>query len=774
MSTKRPREDSDKDELVGPSPKRQKKSNNNDTDETESKFNLSNATKSISLPINECKDEILSIINNPSNNIIIITGDTGSGKSTQLSQILYNTKLYKNIIITQPRRIGAVSLARRVSKEMNVTLGDLVGYQIRFQDYSHPLYTKIKYVTDGILLREILSIKNNQKNSNKLKYDVIILDEAHERSLQTDILFSVLRDMLKSKQYKFKLLITSATLNETKFSKFFNSAPVYHIEGRCYPVEVSHVDKEQTDYISSCIDTILNIHFNEDNGHILCFLTGQEEIERACTLCGDKIDEIINESSDDPSYDCVILPAYGSLSYEKQQRIFANVPDNCRKIIFATNIAETSLTINDIKYVIDPGLIKQKQYNFETGIDELIINNISQKSAVQRKGRCGRTGKGKCYRLYTKKELSEFNEETIPEILRSNLCSTILLLKIMGITDVIHNFEFVDKPDKYAFINALNKLYLLGVIDKKGNLEKNKKIGHKMAKFPLDPIYSKILIESIEYEAMDIALNLVSIITANNGNSGDIFIKNKDVNHKQFYSKYGDIISWLLCFNYFMQNNDKSNDNGYKWCKDNFVNFRILKNALKIRQQLKQIIDKEFDRDLLSKQGTTKPIKSLRKVLAKSLFMQSALKMERDRTRNTNDRNYNRNNYNAFRLYGESEYRDNVYIHPSTMSILNNKSNDDELKWIIYLEIVFTSKPYMRGICSVKYEWIKKLLPKTQHKIKWIKDEDNDPVHDKKVKEKDEKEIETKKKVIEHKIDINSVRERYLKRKMLKNKLNSL
>ena len=347
MASKRQRDDDDDDENdpMNPAPKKHKASNTINTD-----------TNSIShLPINECKDEILSIINDRLNDIIIITGDTGSGKSTQLSQILYKSKLYNNIIITQPRRIGAVSLARRVSKEMNVSLGDLIGYQIRFQDYTHPIDTKIKYVTDGILLREILSIKNNQQF--QLKYDVIILDEAHERSLQTDILFSILRDMLKSKKYKFKLLITSATLNVDKFSDFFDGAPVYHIKGRCYPVEVFHIKSEESDYISSCTDTIINIHFNnDDNGHILCFLTGQQEIERACKILGDKIDAILSESEDDPPYNCVILPAYGSLSYDKQQKIFAKVPENCRKIIFATNIAETSLTINDIKYVIDPGL----------------------------------------------------------------------------------------------------------------------------------------------------------------------------------------------------------------------------------------------------------------------------------------------------------------------------------------------------------------------------------------------------------------------------------
>ena len=402
-SLKRHRETTD---TLQPTAKRHKPPNSSQS-QLQSSFNQH------SLPIDECKDEILSIINNPSNDIVIITGDTGSGKSTQLSQILYNSGSYNKIIITQPRRIGAVSLARRVSKEMHSQLGTTVGYSIRFQDNSS-IHTNIKYVTDGILLRELTM----NRNTNKIQYDVIILDEAHERSLQTDILFAILRDIvkeskLKNKKPPFKLLITSATLNVDKFSSFFMDCPVYHINGRCFDVETFHCTQQQSNYIQACIETALQIHVNELDtnnegqlGHILCFLTGQNEIERACKLMGEAMDELIASSNGDDDgtaiADCVILRAYGNLSYELQQNIFAKVPKNCRKIIFATNIAETSLTVNGVSYVIDPGLVKQKRYNPVTRMDELIINNISKISAIQRKGRAGRTRKGQCYRLYTK------------------------------------------------------------------------------------------------------------------------------------------------------------------------------------------------------------------------------------------------------------------------------------------------------------------------------------------------------------------------------------
>eukprot|EP01083_Nonionella_stella_P177873 626615_1 len=804
MSTLKRARRNDSTESDPPPPKRHKSSNSNPSN-TES---LSLQRRA--LPIDECKDEILSIINNPDNDIVIITGDTGSGKSTQLSQILYHSNLFQSIIITQPRRIGAVSLARRVSKEMNTALGQTVGYTIRFQDYSST-HTSIRYVTDGILLRELTT---NQNDHHVLqKYDCIILDEAHERSLQTDILFSILRGLIQqnrnNKHHKlFKLLITSATLNVDKFSSFFMNAPVYHIPGRCFPVEIFHCTQQQRNYVDACVDTALRIHCTETDvstegelGHILCFLTGQQEIDRACALMGQKIDEVMsdhhNDAEQDEIPDCVILAAYGSMSYDKQQQIFAKVPANCRKIIFATNIAETSLTVDGICYVIDPGLVKQKQFNYDQGIEELIINNISKISAIQRKGRCGRTRNGKCYRLYTKQELNEFEEETIPEILRNDLCSTILTLKTIGIGDIAH-FEYLDKPELPAFVNALNKLYLLDAIDKRGNL--NRDIGVTMSRLPLDPMYSKILIESQNYKCVDIALSLVSIISANSGTSSDLFLrpaaslKEEEKGryyeaHKQFDSKYGDIISWLLLFNHYMRVSDERADNEhgvYRWTQTHFVNGRILKNALKIRNQLQEIVRKEFDEDVWDKQSM-KPIKSIRKVLAKSLFMQTATMVDHS---NKNSYKYKENKEQnkrnvVFRLCRNAEYELNVFIHPSSVSSLMSSSSMD-FKWVVYLDILYTSKPFMRGICGIKYEWIKTLLPKMGHRIQWFEPEEKERTNDTEdlsikstmnetkqttnVQESNRIEKNEKKKPA----NIDSVKERYLRRKMLKNKLKSL
>ena len=431
MALKRGRDD-DESESIIPTNKRQKVSN--DTDQ--------------SLPIDRCEEEILSLVTNPNNDIVIITGDTGSGKSTKLSQILYKSGKFKSIVVTQPRRIGAVSVSRRVATEMNCALGTTVGFRVRFNDCTSR-DTKIRYVTDGILLREL-----TRHSKAVEKYDVIILDEAHERSLDTDILFSVLRQMTRKRRgrksknskssksvqsHRLKVIITSATLPMDKFCRFFEGAPLYHIEGRCHPVEVFHCKQPEREYLNAAIEAALRVHLQETDvseqgqlGHILCFLTGKEEIDRAVHLMGEAVDEAISiaesETEGNQVPDSIILGASGSMSQRDQQRIFAAVPPNCRKIIFATNIAETSLTVEGVAYVIDPGLVKQRQFEAEYGMDRLSVVSISKSAAVQRKGRAGRTRTGKCYRLYTRTELSEFDDDTLPEISRSDLCGTVCFI----------------------------------------------------------------------------------------------------------------------------------------------------------------------------------------------------------------------------------------------------------------------------------------------------------------------------------------------------------
>jgi ATP-dependent RNA helicase DHX8/PRP22 len=310
------------------------------------------------LPIFNFKKDLLKSLSEIKENVLIIIGETGSGKSTQISQYLIEANYHKSGIIgiTQPRRVGAVSVARRVAEEFGCDIGDEVGYTVRFSNVTSSR-TIIKYMTDGILLRECL-VDSNLKN-----YSVIILDEAHERSVNTDILFGLMKMIIK-KRLDLKLLITSATLEETKFSSFFHDCPIFIVPGRSFPVEIFYVEERPVDYVEASLDIILKIHENEPQGDILLFLTGQSEIDQACKRLQKKFQKLlIDRGSDKEIKDLLILPLYAALPPSEQVLVFQSTPMNTRKVVIATNIAETSLTVDGIVYVIDPGYVKQKGFN---------------------------------------------------------------------------------------------------------------------------------------------------------------------------------------------------------------------------------------------------------------------------------------------------------------------------------------------------------------------------------------------------------------------------
>jgi ATP-dependent RNA helicase DHX8/PRP22 len=335
---------------------------------------------------------------------------------------------------TQPRRVAAMSVAKRVAEEVGCQLGAEVGYSIRFEDVTSP-ETRIKYMTDGMLMREYLMDKDLNK------YAAIMLDEAHERTIHTDVLFGLIKDLCKRREKDFKLIVTSATLDAEKFASYFFDCPIFKIPGRMFPVEILYTKKPESDYVDASLITVMQIHLREPAGDILVFLTGQEEIDSACEVLFQRMKSL------GPSVpELIILPVYGALPSEMQSKIFEPAPPLSRKCIVATNIAEASLTIDGIYYVVDPGFCKQKVFNPKVGMDSLVVVPISQASATQRSGRAGRTGPGKCFRLYT--ELAFKNEmlpNSVPEIQRTNLANVVLQLKAMGINDLIH-FDFMDPP----------------------------------------------------------------------------------------------------------------------------------------------------------------------------------------------------------------------------------------------------------------------------------------------------------------------------------------
>ncbi|KAG8475275.1 hypothetical protein CXB51_032136 [Gossypium anomalum] len=462
------------------------------------------------LPVWQQKEEFLQVLR--ANQTLILVGETGSGKTTQIPQFVLDAvdietpdKRRKMMIAcTQPRRVAAMSVSRRVAEEMDVTIGEEVGYSIRFEDCSSAR-TVLKYLTDGMLLREAMTDPLLER------YKVIILDEAHERTLATDVLFGLLKEVLKNRP-DLKLVVMSATLEAEKFQGYFNGAPLMKVPGRLHPVEIFYTQEPERDYLEAAIRTVVQIHMCEPPGDILVFLTGEEEIEDACR----KITKEVGNMGDQVG-PVKVVPLYSTLPPAMQQKIFEPAPPPVkeggppgRKIVVSTNIAETSLTIDGIVYVIDPGFSKQKVYNPRVRVESLLVSPISKASAHQRSGRAGRTQPGKCFRLYTEKSFNnDLQPQTYPEILRSNLANTVLTLKKLGIDDLVH-FDFMDPPAPETLMRALEVLNYLGALDDEGNLTK---LGEIMSEFPLDPQMSKMLVVSSEFNCSNEILSVAAMLS---------------------------------------------------------------------------------------------------------------------------------------------------------------------------------------------------------------------------------------------------------------------
>ncbi|KAF0990878.1 hypothetical protein HZS_844, partial [Henneguya salminicola] len=635
----------------------------NKNNATKLKINTIQETRK-SLPIYKYRDSLLQALEEYQ--IIIIEGETGSGKTTQIPQYLYEagyTKDKKKIGCTQPRRVAAMSVATRVSEEMNVKLGSEVGYSIRFEDCTSER-TIIKYMTDGMMLREFLS----EPDLNA--YSVIIIDEAHERTLHTDVLFGLVKDIARFRK-DLKLLISSATLDADKFSNFFDDAPIFRIPGRRYPVDLFYTKAPEANYIDACVVTILQIHLTQPPGDVLVFLTGQEEIENCQEMLHERIRKLGSKIGE-----LIILTIYSNLPTDLQAKIFETTPEDARKIILATNIAETSLTIDGIVYVIDPGFCKQKTYNPKSGVESLIVTPISKASAQQRAGRAGRVAPGKCFRLYTEWAFEkELEDNIIPEIQRTNLGNVVLLLKSLGINDLLH-FDFMDPPPAETLILALEQLYALGALNHLGELTKT---GRRMAELPVDPCMSKMLLASENYKCSEQAISIASMLSVN----ASIFYRPKeraihaDNARRNFYSTYGDHIMLLSVY-------DQWKDTAFssQWCFENFIQHRSMKRARDIREQLTRLME-HVEVELTS--NPTDSI-SIRKCITAGYFYHTA-------------------KLTVQPMYKTIKYNQSVSIHP-TSSLF-----DFTPKWVVYHELVLTTKEYMRSVSQIECEWLLEVAP---------------------------------------------------------------
>ncbi|TPX38177.1 hypothetical protein SmJEL517_g00248 [Synchytrium microbalum] len=626
------------------------------------------------LPVNKHRDEFLRLVHE--NQTIVLVGETGSGKTTQIPQFLvYDEqpqKKGKMIACTQPRRVAAMSVCKRVADEMDVTMGEEVGYSIRFEDCTSPR-TILKYMTDGMLLREAMTDPLLER------YSAVILDEAHERTLATDILMGLIKE-IAVKRNDLKVVVMSATLDAGKFQKYFNNAPLLSVPGRTFPVEIYYTPEPERDYLEAAIRTVLQIHTCEDPGDVLLFLTGEEEIEDACRKLSAEVQQLIIQQPEAIG-ELKVVPLYSSLAPAQQQRIFdaappAKTPNGPpgRKCVVSTNVAETSLTIDGIVYVIDPGFAKQKVYNPRVRVESLLVSPISKASAQQRAGRAGRTRPGKCFRLYTEKAfLKDLQEQTYPEILRSNLGTVVLQLKKLGIDDLVH-FDFMDPPAPETLMRALEQLNYLEALDDDGNMTL---VGKQMAEFPLDPQFAKALIASPKYRCSNEILSIVAMLSV-----PQIFLRPPesrraaDEAKAQFIHVDGDHLTLLNAWNAY-----KENIGDPQYCWNNFLNSRSLKQADNVREQLKRVMDRQKIA-LISPEGEIddKYYRTVRMALSAGFFMQAA-HLENNKTYLTN--------------------KDNqiVALHPSC-------TMDHKPEWVIYNEYVLTSKNYIRTVTETKAEWL--------------------------------------------------------------------
>ena len=528
------------------------------------------------LPISEHREEIRSILVN--NQVVVIAGDTGSGKTTQLPKICIEAGcgISGRIGCTQPRRIAAVSVAERVADETRS--GDEVAYKIRFQDRVTE-NTIIKFMTDGVLLAET-------RNDRLLKqYDALIIDEAHERSLNIDFLLGYIKQLLP-KRPDLKVIISSATIDTEKFSKHFSQAPVVSVSGRLYPITTMYQEDENDDtllegtYVEQAIQVIHDLATDPFGGDILVFMPTERDIFD--TIEG--LDEYIRESN-------LILPLFGRLQAADQRRIFK--ASSQRKIIVATNVAETSITVPGIRFVVDTGLARISRYNVRTGTTSLRISKISQASCNQRQGRCGRTGPGTCIRLYTEQDYLSRDVFTLPEIQRSNLAEVILQMVNLKLGKPEH-FPFVDAPLPRAIRKGFQTLIELGALNTTHGLTKD---GRLMATLPLDPCISKIIIEGSKRNALKETTIIAAALSVQDPRVRPLEKEQKaDEAHRQFIDKRSDFLTLLTIWNELFQQEKKiSWSKLSKFCKSNYLSWQRMREWIDVFEQISRLLKQRTD-----------------------------------------------------------------------------------------------------------------------------------------------------------------------------------
>lgn len=622
------------------------------------------------LPVAQRREEILKAIS--THQVVILCGETGSGKTTQLPKMCLELGRGVDGFIghTQPRRIAARSVAARIAEELKTALGQQVGYKVRFHDRSSP-DSYIKVMTDGILLAEI------QQDRHLRQYDTLIIDEAHERSLNIDFLLGYLKWLLP-KRRDLKVIITSATIDPERFSRHFNDAPIINVSGRTYPVEIRYrplmdVDAEEEferDQTSAILDAVDELG-REAPGDILIFLPGEREIRETAEAL---------RKHHPPATE--ILPLYARLSAEEQHRIFE--PHGRRRIVLATNVAETSLTVPGIKYVVDSGYARISRYSWRAGVQRLPIEKVSQASANQRSGRCGRVSNGIAIRLYAEDDYNKRALFTEPEILRTNLAAVILQLATMWVADV-EDFPFVEPPDTRLIRDGYKLLYELGAVNDDYNVTA---IGHQLAKLPLDPRYGRMLLAAHDNGVLREVLIIVSALTLQDPRERPLEKQQAaDKKHCRFKDETSDFLSFLKLWDYFHEQRRHLSQRKFReLCKKEFLSFVRLQEWHDIHTQLHQMV-LEMGGTVHEKKETNEETPPNYDAIHLSLL--SGL------LSNIGQKDEEREYLGA----GGRKF----HIFPA--SGLKKKAP----QWLMAAELVETSRLYARVVAKIQPEWVEKL-----------------------------------------------------------------
>ncbi|BGP06196.1 hypothetical protein JCM10049v2_002015 [Rhodotorula toruloides] len=657
------------------------------------------------LPIAKQRDALLYLLER--HPVVVLQSPTGTGKSTQLPQFLLEAGWAKDgkcIAVTQPRRVAAISVAQRVAEEVGCILGEEVGYSVRFEALCTP-DTKVLYLTDGMLFREILL------DPLLSRYSVVMVDEAHERSSYTDLLLGVLKKIRRVRP-ELRIVISSATIEAQEFVDFFNrttpssshpnsglkpgedvhapppakksrwdkkekeepkldEAVMVRLEGKAFPVEIAYLEEPTSDIVMKVVETVFDIHLKHPVGDILVFLTGRDEIDRCLQQIADYQHRLPQGAPLIKAF-----PLHSGLSTESQIAVFEPPSPRTRKVIVSTNIAEASVTIDGIKFVVDSGLVKLRSFDPVTGMDALVTTPCSLASLAQRAGRAGRTSPGKCFRLFPATALKALLPTTPPEITRSDISLLVLQLKSLGIQNILR-FDWMTSPSSTMLERALEFLYCLGALDEEGKL--TRPLGVRMAELPIDPMMSKILLDSHSFGCSDEILTVAAMTSVQN-----VFILDDgdsirgELERRKFTVEEGDHLTALNAYNAFIKHGRKSS----KWCHNHRLNFKALSRALSIRTQLSKYL-KRFDIPIISCGSDHAKI---RRCLTSGYFRNAAVAQP--------DGTYKSVREGAL-----------LHVHPSSVYFTRTPPSS----FVIFHEVIETTKRFMREVTAIEQDWLVEL-----------------------------------------------------------------